>query len=361
MKKILCVLVALTLLGLAAMLPTAAALPKYGSMLLLGDSITYGYGLDGNVNNCLSYGNLVRDELAIGSANFKNAAVNGDTSSDLLALLPGLKAQVQSSELIIVTIGGNDLLQLLWSAVNVVLEGNFKDYSQLPEVVSDPAKLQKLAEQLTTAKISEAIVKYTTNMAAITAFLRTNAPEAEIIFLAQYDPLEGVEGIEALSGISKLAISMLNAAMKSQVETAGCTYLDAYTHFSGHAKDWTNILAMDIHPNLEGHRQLSLLVMDYLRSKAAAETEPVTTVPDTTTEPVTEPVIEPVTEPVTEPDTTPAETTVPAASEQVTTTDAQPSGVTEPSTADESGCGSLAALGLLACLLPAAFVISRRK
>lgn len=347
MKKILCLLVALALLCAPAMLTASAALPKYGSMLLLGDSITYGYGLDGNVNNCLSYGNLVRDELGIGSADFKNAAVNGDTSSDLLALLPGLKTRVQSSELIIVTIGGNDLLRLLWSAVGTVLETEFKDTAQLLDVVSDPAKLQKLAEQLTTAKISEAIVKYTTNMAAITAFLRTNAPEAEIIFLAQYDPLEGVEGIEALSGISAMAIPMLNAAMKAQVETAGCTYLDAYTHFSGHATAWTNILAMDIHPNIEGHRQLSLLVMDYLKDKAAAETEPVTSAPDTTTEPVTEP------------DTTPAETD-PVTSEQVTTTDSLPSGVTEPATS-EGGCGSLVTLGLLVCLLPAAFVVSRRK
>lgn len=352
MKKILCALLALTLLGSLAMLPVSAALPEYDSMLLLGDSITYGYGLDGDVNNCLSYGNLVRDSLAVSSSKFKNAAVNGDTSSDLLALLPGLQKTVQSSELIIVTIGGNDLLRLLWSALDAVLEGGFKDTAQLMEVVSDPAKLQAVAAQLTTAKVSEAIVKYTTNMAAITSFLRTNAPEAEIIFLAQYDPLEGVEGVEALSALSKLAIPMLNAAMKSQVELAGCTYLDAYAHFSGHAKDWTNILAMDIHPNIEGHRQLSILIVNYLNDKAAAETAPVTSAPDTTVPATSAPD---TTVPVTSvPDTT---TTEPA----VTTTEAQPTGADTSAPAENTGCGSVVALGLITCLIPAAVVICRKK
>lgn len=346
MKKILCALIALTMLCSAALLPISAAAPKYGSMLLLGDSITYGYGLDGDVNTCLSYGNLLRDELGLDSAHFTNAAVNGDTSSDLRALLPSLQTKVQSAELIIVTIGGNDLLHLLWDAVNVVLDGNFKDYSQLAEVVSDPAKLQKLTEQLTMDKITATITGYAVNMAAIAGFLRANAPEAEIIFLAQYDPLEGVEGIEALSSVSKLAIPMLNETMSRHARMLDCTYLDAYTPFEGHAAEWTNILAMDIHPNKEGHRQLYLLISEYLRGLA---TEEGTTASTETSADSTTPV------------TTVLDTEPPITSDVVTTTDAQPSGVTEPATADDGGCGSLVALGLLACMLPAAVVVSRKR
>lgn len=374
MKKLLCALIALTILCTAALVPVSAETPKYERLLLLGDSITYGYGLEGDVNSCPSYGNLVRDELGLDSAHFKNAAVNGYTSEQLLALLPKIQSEIKASDLIIVTIGGNDLLHLVWSALDAVFEGGFRDFSQLPDVLADPAKMQKLLDQLTLTSITSAIVKYTTNMAAITSYLRTNAPETEIIFLAQYDPMEGVEGIDGLSAVSAAAINMLNAAMKSQAEISGCTYLDAYTPFRGHAKDWTNILAIDIHPNKEGHRQLYLLVMDYLNSKSVtpsdttpAETTPTETTPETTpsettpgetTPSETTPEVPTSTEPVTEPETTPIApdgTTTPAAdtsSAQLTDVEPKPG---------KSGCGSVVSLGLLAAALPLAVLVIKKK
>lgn len=370
MKKFLCALIALTILCAEALVPVSAETLKYERMLLLGDSITYGYGLEGDVNSCPSYGNLVRDELGLDAAHFKNAAVNGYTSEQLLALLPKIQSDVKASDLIIVTIGGNDLLHLVWSALDAVFEGGFRDYSQLPDVLADPAKMKKLLDQLTLTDITSAIVKYTTNMAAITGYLRTNAPEAEIIFLAQYDPMEGVSGIEGLSAVSAAAINMLNAAMKSQAEISGCTYLDAYTPFRGHAKDWTNILAIDIHPNKEGHRQLYLLVMDYLNSKsvtpsdttpaetAPTETMPAETAPTETTPGETTPEVPTSTEPVTETVTTPGApdgTTTPAAdtsSAQLTDVEPKPG---------KSGCGSVVSLGLLAAALPLAVLAIKKK
>ena len=366
MKKIICAALALIILCAAALLPVSAAAPKYSRLLLLGDSITYGYGLEGDVNSCASYGNLVKADLGLDAAHFKNAAVNGYTSEQLLALLPSVQSYVKSSDLIIITIGGNDLLHIVWDALDKVFDGGFRDYSQLPEVLSDPAKMQKLIEQLTLAQITSAIVKYTTNLAAITSYIRTNNADAEVIFLAQYDPMEGVEGIEALSSVAAAAISMLNAAMKSQATLGGCTYLDVYTPFKGHATEWTNILSIDIHPNKEGHAQIYRLVMNYLEQKAADDTTaedttaavttaPVTT-PETTTAPVTTEAV--TTAPVTTvPDT---DTTTPDTSATDTTTATVPAAVTDP-TDGKSGCGSLAAPALLAAVIPAAVIVCKKK
>ncbi len=182
--------------------------------------------------------------------------------------------------------------------------------------------------------------------------------------------MEGVSGIEGLSAVSAAAINMLNAAMKSQAEISGCTYLDAYTPFRGHAKDWTNILAIDIHPNKEGHRQLYLLVMDYLNSKSVTpsdttpaetsptETMPAETAPTETTPGETTPEVPVSTEPVTEPETTPSApdgTTTPAAdtsSAQLTDVEPKPG---------KSGCGSVVSLGLLAAALPLAVLAIKKK
>lgn len=360
MKKIICAALALIILGAAALLPVSAAAPKYSRLLLLGDSITYGYGLEGDVNSCASYGNLVKADLGLDAAHFKNAAVNGYTSEQLLALLPSVQSYVKSSDLIIITIGGNDLLHIVWDALDKVFEGGFRDYSQLPDVLSDPAKMQKLIEQLTLAQITSAIVKYTTNLAAITSYIRTNNADAEVIFLAQYDPMEGVEGIEALSSVAAAAISMLNAAMKSQVTLGGCTYLDVYTPFKGHATEWTNILSIDIHPNKEGHAQIYRLVMNYLEQKAADDTTAedttaaVTTAPETTTAPVTTEAV------TTAPVTTVPDTTTPDTAATDTTTATVPAAVTDP-TDGKSGCGSLAAPVLLAAVIPAAVIVCKKK
>ena len=58
----------MTLLLTAAVRSVSAAAP-YEKMLLLGDSITYGYGLEGQSTSPQLYGNLLRDHLGIKADN----------------------------------------------------------------------------------------------------------------------------------------------------------------------------------------------------------------------------------------------------------------------------------------------------
>ncbi len=362
MKRIICALLALTMIAAVACVTVGAA-DKPEKLLLLGDSITYGYGLEGSRDTCASYGNRLRDYLDISVNDFKNASVNGATSADLLALLPSLEQDVKNADMIVITIGGNDLLGLIWDAGRAILGEAFTTYGDVLDIIADPAKLVKLTEQLTTEKISAAVIKYTTNLSAIMSYIRSHNQTAEVLLLAQYDPMSGVEGLEPISTLANTAINMINTVMKAQAATGTCKYIDVYTPFVNRAIDWTNIMLADIHPNYFGHEMIFNIVKESIDYTPEAETT--TPAPLDTTTPH---------EPVTSPEPSGQETPIPDGAETTTepwgTTAEQgdaPAAVTtvpdisEPD--DQGGCGgSLAALSVLvAVVLGGALMIGKKK
>ena len=280
MKKILAVVVTVAVL-LAVALPCASADSPYDKLLLLGDSITYGYGLDGACDSDRLYGRLLKEHYGISDENYKNAAVNLYNSTNLLSLLPSLSEEIANADLIVISIGGNDLLELIWEAANYVLDGGYRGPDQLQGIVSDPALRDEMMSYLTPSRISSAIFTYGLNLSAIAKTLRVSNPDAEIIFLAQYDPF-GVEEFDYMASLSSTAIGMLNSTMKAQVEAGGCSYLDIYTPFVGHAAEWTYINDFAIHPNEVGHGQIFNIIKDYLEQKSietSTETSAETTAP----------------------------------------------------------------------------------
>lgn len=363
MKKIICAVLALIMI-VAVAVPGVGAADKPEKLLLLGDSITYGYGLEGDRDTCMSYGNMLRDFMGVSPANFKNAAVNGDTSSDLLALLPSLQKDVQAADMIVITIGGNDLLGLIWEAGAYVLGSAFNSNGQLLDIMADAAKMAKLMEYLTTEKVSAAIMKYTTNLAAIISFIRSNNATAQVLFLAQYDPMNGVDGLGALSVLADTSIKMLNTVMQAQAVSGGCSYVDVYTPFVGRAADWTNIMMADIHPNFLGHEQIFKIIKSYL---GYVEQETTTPAPVETTTPapvVTTPTPVETTTPVPVETTTPAPVETTPAPAETTPADA-PAAVTtlpEEDDADVKGCGSVVSVSLMAVIaLGGAVIFKKRK
>lgn len=88
-----------------------AAAESYGDnvdIMVLGDSIASGHGLTENQYN---YGQLIADYLG---GNVYNYAVSGHDSNEALALLRGFsaeqKAQLAGSDVVIISIGGNDMI-----------------------------------------------------------------------------------------------------------------------------------------------------------------------------------------------------------------------------------------------------------
>lgn len=83
--------------------PRAKTLAKEATLLCLGDSLTFGYGAAAGT----SYPQ--RLEQLTGHVT-QNAGVNGDTTEDALARLPGL-LQKNTPGLLLLSIGGNDFLR----------------------------------------------------------------------------------------------------------------------------------------------------------------------------------------------------------------------------------------------------------
>ena len=110
MKKLATLLLTAALTASAVpAIPASAAGSSPENVLILGDSIASGYGLDENEKN---YGDIIADYYGCPVTNF---AVPGITTNDLLTAVKGMndtqKAALAKADVIIISIGGNDMIQ----------------------------------------------------------------------------------------------------------------------------------------------------------------------------------------------------------------------------------------------------------
>ncbi len=346
------------------------------TMLLLGDSITTGYGLENYVPGaspyeCRSYGNIIAEALGLkGRDTYINKAVNGDTSSDLLALIPKIEDDIKKSDLIVISIGGNDLLTAFPTVVKILAGKEVNSVDDAIEflVNADPSMFASFeSNRDLLIAIGAVYANYTINMAVIASQLKELAPNARIMFLEQYNPMKDVEGFELFGEMAAYFIDTINETIKNACAAAGFEAIDVPSVLDQDAAGMTNILDFDIHPNAVGHREIAKLIAAKLgitlnlpedsttettapmttpepvvttapapvtTSEQIVTTSPVTTAPPvTTTEPITTEV------PMTTPE--PVVTTAPApvtTSEQIVTTSpvttAPPVTTTEPITTE---------------------------
>ena len=101
---------ALASMGLAAAIgmtgcgnePTQTALPAGSTVVALGDSLTYGYGANTETAYPMVLAELSKWKVV-------NAGVNGDTSADVLTRVNEITEQ--NPDLVLLGVGGNDILQ----------------------------------------------------------------------------------------------------------------------------------------------------------------------------------------------------------------------------------------------------------
>jgi lysophospholipase L1-like esterase len=86
--------------------PEYRALPAGSTVVALGDSLTYGYGASPNT----AYPTVLQE---LSTWNVINAGVNGDTSENILARITDITAQ--NPDLVLLGVGGNDVLQRVQS------------------------------------------------------------------------------------------------------------------------------------------------------------------------------------------------------------------------------------------------------
>jgi lysophospholipase L1-like esterase len=334
-----------------------ASMPQ--SMLALGDSLTTGYALPDYVDEndpyaCKSYANLIAAAMGLqGGDTYINRAVNGDTSSNLASRLPAMKNDVQKAELIVISIGGNDMDRLIPLILYKVTGKQITEYSQMAQALQGVspdayASLENDAE--VQGAIADAVAKLKDNLKTVSDMIKENAPDARVIFLQQYNPLH-VQGFSDFAAFSQKSLDVANAAIAENAQSYGFEVLDVPSIINSRAAELTNIQKFDIHPNEQGHLEIAKLLaahlgisLDPAENTTAATTEEPTTAPEETT-------------------AQPAVTTDAPETQTPTETDA----VTEPATqptapAQNSGCQSaLLGSSLLSLLLCAAFVLKKSE
>ena len=291
MRKILAVVLIISMsLSILALAVSAEALTEEDeiqSMVVFGDSISTGYGLEGTIYTRTSYANLVASALGLSRGNgYVNYAVDGDTSADIFRMVKQYPSAVKEADLIILTCGGNDILK---HALTIAISTSGSTSSNLIQValslLSKPEDEVKAAlySEKNEAVIENALSVYQSNMTDLVAHLRAQAPDARIIFLTQYNPLSGIPVGTVLDLYAENVIGRLNNIMKETVLAGGCEIVDTHDVMTKRGMELSNIMASDIHPNAAGHAAMAEMVKNYLGIEEPEISEMTTTLPAMTT------------------------------------------------------------------------------
>lgn len=294
-NKILRLLVlALALLfTLPFLLPsTVSADGTEGLYLALGDSISTGYGLSSP--DTAGFTAIVSERLGL---TLENRAVNGYTAEDILLLLDGgaLDEPIARADLITVTCGGNDLMELLYGAIaegyNAENDPDISDGEVLdafagthPTLAASsllPYATAVLNGFAQSERFEAGLHAYTGNIKRLFAELRDRNDHATIVLCTQYNPYLAFKGNFLLGSLYtevESGVTALNRVIESYAEPLGYTVADCYSAFNAASQrlvvanmDSLASLNLDFHPNAAGHAVIAETVLS-----AVARTEETT-------------------------------------------------------------------------------------
>ncbi len=248
-------------------------------MLVLGDSISTGFGLanykKGNNYNTNSYANLLAKKYKLSqNSDYYNYAIDGQTSLELYSRVKSKNYDndIKKSDLILISIGGNDLLSALLQFINDTMGTSLTgEESEVKFDFTAPDVLDKLNKMVVT--ISNNITKLKGNLIGITDEIYEINPNAEIVFQTVYNPLDGLK-IKIPGIITDVFVSRIDEVnriinMNSKTEDNKQRYnvADVYTSFCGKSTELTNISKTDIHPNAKGHEAISECIAQIVDDK----------------------------------------------------------------------------------------------
>jgi lysophospholipase L1-like esterase len=252
-KKLLCFML-LTVFLWSAFIPPAGAQafpPK--SLVLFGDSISTGYGLS---DPGKSFGSLLEQALSV--PHYKNLAVNGATSADVLASVKAHKEEIRSADTILLTAGGNDVLNVFFASIrsSLGLPENATARQILESLLSKKDSLDRIGAKLkstqTQEKLKAAEAGFAKNLPAILSEIRTENPGAKLSVQTIYNPFSDGSDFFPFSGLADDILARMNTEIKSGAP-GKYTVIDSYSAFRNKALTLTNIAGFDIHPNEAGH------------------------------------------------------------------------------------------------------------
>lgn len=250
MSKVRIVFVA-SLLILMALSSSVFAAEKTGIVYTaLGDSIAYGTG----GTEGIGYTDLFNDHLiqVYGEGIFVKFAQDGVTSSDLLGTLLdpmdsyGLQADISQSQVITISIGGNDLLKPFMQEFGMIIVYNYLDFEtglidfeglmiDLEAWQNDPynpdyAHFGTMLSYLSNDVFPNAIVNFANNWAQIIGRIRLLSPTATIIVNTGYNPFVNIPMLQAWVDPFVQAINAI-IMNETLVQLTDYKLVDVYTAF----------------------------------------------------------------------------------------------------------------------------------
>lgn len=226
---------------------------------VLGDSIAEGYGLDENDKN---YGSWLGEYYG---AEVKNFALSGDTTQDLLDKLETnteISESVENSDLICVSIGGNDILGLFFDD----LVSLASSYNASGEINISSEMVERIIVSISTA-LGPASVNAGKNIGVITEKLMNVNPNARLVLQTVYNPFEtDQKDFKNIFSPLHTFTSIYLAAINNSVLTSrGVITADIHKKFTGSCQALTNIDQLDIHPNKLGHLMIAEEIVQDIR------------------------------------------------------------------------------------------------
>lgn len=243
-------------------------------LMFLGDSIAAGYGLDGytlqdNYSCPDSYANILDEKYTSDLAEIcphemQNFAVSGATSSDLIELLTSgkLDSALAETDAVVVSIGGNDLLENIYpiiSSLGITAENKEIDLSNI-DVLSLIGQITTLEED-----ISNSLTGFEVNLKEIVSVLDAKT-EGNVYIQTLYNPFENFTDISMVTDFTQTTIVQFNDIIKNN-SADNYKVIDVAADFTDKSNDLTRIDEIDIHPNEAGHKVIAEAVDEVLTAE----------------------------------------------------------------------------------------------
>lgn len=254
--RMLTLILSLVLIATVAFSVSAISRTKV-NLTVLGDSIASGYGLN-SMNDC--YGNIIAADKGYTLA---NSAVPGHKTSDLLSLLEDnstVQKNVVNADVIIISIGGNDLLGMLGNA----------SYNDLLDVILNKEN-SKLVKNLAST--------LTTNLNAICKNINELNDEATVIIQTTYNPLYANKEFSSYASTVESFIPLFNSIYNSMENTYSNVYISdvhkAFSTYYTQQNSYDIIQSDGIHPSVKGHALIASTITDTIETLEAKNVIPV--------------------------------------------------------------------------------------
>jgi lysophospholipase L1-like esterase len=197
-------------------------------ILVLGDSLARGTGDESGKGFAVD---VLQGYRKRGKAELMNLGVGGSESPEVRTLAESatVRARAAEADLILLSVGGNDLSH----AASL-----FGDRSGSAVTLAD--------------SVSGARDRYVENLRAILRALREANPTAPILVVGLYDPFSGEAGPGRLG--SSVILQWNNLAAETALGFPGVTVIPTFDIFQGRSD---RLAADKYHPNREGYRMIA--------------------------------------------------------------------------------------------------------